>query len=325
VSADRSDGVDIDRLADYVGGALDGTADERTVSRLIADDARWAQAYARLVRDGETVRRTLAEWGAVPAPMPPDVVEHLSARLASAGAGPDPEADRRPAATAERSDPAAPRSDPTRPPGRSDVRSARAGLRKKRRRLPRWATPVAVAAALLAIAGLGVSQLGGDIRATHNPAGALSGDAAHPQSAEGGAAAQPFAAPSPGRLLATGTDYTRRTLANQVSVLGSAAEQRASLDAREAPVTPDRAGGEPAPNAGTTGGGDLAACLSSIAAAHGRGMPYFEVVDYARFEGQPALVVVFTDPTGQRWVWAVAPECGQPSAGAAARYTARVG
>jgi negative regulator of sigma E activity len=320
VSAGWSDEVDIDLLADYVGGALDGMPDERVVARLIADDPQWAQAYARLVRESDMVRRTLTEWGAAPAPMPPDIVERLSAHLISPDARPDPAGGRHPA-------PTAPRSDPTHPPSRLDAEAARPAVRKARRRLPRWAKPVAVAAALLAIAAVGVSQLGGDIRATDNTTGALSRDAGQPQSAEGGAGtgAQPFAAPSPDRLLATGKDYAPGPLIDQARALGSATAAKASANDAPPVEVPDATGGEPAPTTGATRRGDLAACLSSIAAEHGRGMPHFEVVDYARFEGQPALLVVFTDPAGQRWVWAVAPECGQPSAGAAARYTARVG
>jgi hypothetical protein len=112
-------------------------------------------------------------------------------------------------------------------------------------------------------------------------------------------------------------------MATQVDALGAASRTNVKENAPSA--VPDASGAEQAPATEATRRGNLTACLSSIAAEHGRGMPRFEVVDYARFEGEPALVVVFTDPAGQRWVWAVAPECGQPSAGAAARYAARVG
>ena len=39
-------------------------------------------------------------------------------------------------------------------------------------------------------------------------------------------------------------------------------------------------------------------------------------VDYARYEGAPALIVGFTAANGG-WTWAVGPECGTPGAGAA--------
>jgi hypothetical protein len=322
VSAGQSDRVDLDLLADYVGGALDGTAEERLVARLIADDAQWAQAYARLARDSEDVRLALAEWGEVPAAMPTDVVERLSAGLAATAA------DRH--RTAERRDhPAGPggRPDSTRPPGRPDADSARTARPKRRRRLPGWAAPVAVVATLAAVVGLGVSQLAGDIRATDDGSAALSGEAAQPQSAEGGSPAQPrpLPEPSPGHVFASGTDYTRRSLVNQVVAFASPASAKSRSEASPAPAIPDRAGGEPAPDDRAARRSMLPACLQAIADEHGRGTPRFEVVDYARFEGEPALVVVFADPDGRRWAWAVAPECGQPQAGAAARYTARVG
>ena len=39
------DGVDIDLLADYIGGALAGTPDESAVAALVADDPAWREAY----------------------------------------------------------------------------------------------------------------------------------------------------------------------------------------------------------------------------------------------------------------------------------------
>ena len=41
-----------------------------------------------------------------------------------------------------------------------------------------------------------------------------------------------------------------------------------------------------------------------------------ESVDYARFDGAPALIVRFTAANG-RWAWASGPACGTPAAGAA--------
>lgn len=320
MNAGQSGKVDLDLLADYVGGALDGTVEERAVARLIAEDAHWAQAYARLARDSDEVRQTLAEWGAEPAPMPPDVVARLSAGLAAAGS--------RARAAEPRDDPTAPGTRPaaTRPPGRTDADSARPAGRRTRRRLPGWATPVAVAAALAAVVGLGVSQLvgGGDIAGTS--AGTFSSrDAAAPAGAEGGAAAQPPAEPSPGQVLASGTDYTRSSLVDRVGPLAQTRASASSLTGKGSAPKPDQAGGDQFRGDLTDRRNTLAACLRAIADEHGRGTPRFEVVDYARFEGQPALIVVFADIDGHRWAWAVGPECGQPQAGAAARYAARVG
>ena len=53
-----------------------------------------------------------------------------------------------------------------------------------------------------------------------------------------------------------------------------------------------------------TGRAALDACLADIAAEHNRGPVAVEVVDYATFNGLPAVVVRFTDPRGGRWAWA---------------------
>jgi hypothetical protein len=49
-----------------------------------------------------------------------------------------------------------------------------------------------------------------------------------------------------------------------------------------------------------------------------------DLVDYASFEGSPALVVSFVDQAGERWAWVAGPECGQPQSGADTRYSTRV-
>jgi hypothetical protein len=325
VNAGESGKVDLDLLADYVGGALEGTAEERTVARLIAEDAQWAQAYAQLARDVDGVRLALAEWGAEPAAMPPDVADRLSAGLAAAVAGFDRTAGHRDEPIGSGARPG-----PTRPPNRPEGESARPVGRTSRRRLPRWATPVAIVAALVAVAGLGVSQLTGDTHAT-NDATSFSGGATQPQSAQGEAAVPQRAStePSADRVLTTGTDYTRRSLVTQVPGAGEKLSAK-SPEASPAPALPPVTTGgsaysESAPGDRAARQITLADCLQAIANQYGRGTPRFLVVDYARFEGRTALIVVFADADGQRWAWAVAPECGQPQVGAAALYTARVG
>jgi hypothetical protein len=318
VSAGQFGEVDLDLLADYVGGALDGTAEEEAVARRIAEDPRWAQAYARLAQDSADVRLALASWRAEPVPMPPDVVERLSAGLAAAAKGGDRTAAPHVDGAADARGPSA-----TRPPGRLAAGAARPAGRGARRRLPRWAAPVVVAAAVAAVAGLG-SQLVGDIRGADDST-TFSRDAAQSEGAAGGPAMQPapLAAPSPDQVFTTGTDYTRGSLVNQVIQLGSRAAAL-TRSGEAPPAVPDSAFGNATPDDSARRTA-MTACLQAIADEHGRGMPRFDVVDYARFEGRPALIVAFTDSDGPRWVWAVAPECGQHQAGAAARYTARVG
>ncbi|GIG89064.1 hypothetical protein [Plantactinospora endophytica] len=76
--------VDLDLLADYVGGALDGTPDEIEIARLVDQDAAWAEAYADLTAGIDAVRLDLADWAATPVPMPSAVVDRLTSALARA-------------------------------------------------------------------------------------------------------------------------------------------------------------------------------------------------------------------------------------------------
>lgn len=337
MSAGQPSEVDLDLLADYVGGALEGTGQETAVARLIAGDPAWAHAHAWLTRNSGDVRHVLAEWGAVPAPMPADVVGRLTAALAAASSG----AAASPAAAAPADVPArSRRGDPPADGPRGRERPARGSrpLRRREggtrrpggwtagptggRRIPRWATPVAVVAALLALAGLGVTYLAGD-RAV------VSGTALSDNSAEREGPAS--ATMSPGSLaasapvrLATGTDYSRTSLADQVNAARQAAAPAAP--AGSGPQAPERASGGPVPGAKAAKDQDrISACITAITEVHGRGALRVEWVDAASFEGLPALVVVFVDRTGERWAWVASPDCGQPQVGAATRYSSRVG
>ncbi|MFD0818409.1 hypothetical protein ACFQ0D_08790, partial [Micromonospora zhanjiangensis] len=63
----------------------------------------------------------------------------------------------------------------------------------------------------------------------------------------------------------------------------------------------------------------------AVAAEHGAGTVTVQLVDYATFNGTPALVVLFTDQGPDRWAWVSGPECGVPGSGADTRYQTRVG
>ncbi|MGI5146494.1 hypothetical protein ACQEVC_08940 [Plantactinospora sp. CA-294935] len=76
--------VDLDLLADYVGGALDGTPDEVEIARLVDQDPAWAEAFADLTAGLDAVRLDLAGLAAAQTPMPPLVVDRLSSALAGA-------------------------------------------------------------------------------------------------------------------------------------------------------------------------------------------------------------------------------------------------
>lgn len=343
--------VDHDLLADYVGGALDGTPEEATVARLVGSDPAWADAYATLAPAVARVSADLTGWGEPAPEMPLAVLDRLTAALA--GAGPAvPAADEVPAAaavttdtttTAHRSerrpggteagdgtDAAAPGSPgragpavvPTqatgpvrRTGGPSEARPDPTGPGRPRRRWTRLAGPVALAAASLAAVGLGVGQLVD--RSTDDAADTT---AAAPASGEAGASFRFTGDPE-----RSGTDWTPQTLAG-----GSAAPRIASLAPNLQPGDGSTAGSEK--QRWTAGGLDrltdrsaLGACLDEIAAAHARGPVTVDLVDYAAFEGEPALVVRFADPAGERWAWVSGAECGVPGSGADTRYRTRVG
>jgi negative regulator of sigma E activity len=122
-----------------------------------------------------------------------------------------------------------------------------------------------------------------------------------------GSAARPngpdlYGAPLPTREN-TGADYTPQTLR---SLLTASAR---------APMKAGRSGeGEPAELNRLTDPGALNACLNAIVARHG-GRP--TVVDYARYQGQPALIVALS---GTRIVVS-GPDCGLPGMGAAEIYS----
>jgi hypothetical protein len=194
----------------------------------------------------------------------------------------------------------------------------------RRRRWPRWATPVGVAAGLLACAGLSltwISQQGGGSDTTAGSAAREDSGAAAPGPVAGGADMS-------ARVMATtgsGTDYTRQSLG--------------AIVAKSGPMTTSREGSErgaASPGAPAQQLADvdpaltrlrdpaaLQACVDAIGLAHGTVPVTVSGVDYARFEGRPALVVVFTDPAGQRWAWASGPECGV--VGTDELYRTRVG
>jgi hypothetical protein len=59
----------------------------------------------------------------------------------------------------------------------------------------------------------------------------------------------------------------------------------------------------------------LLTCLDAIARQNGGTPINVESVDYARYQGAPALIVRF-DADGTRWAWATGPDCGAPGRGA---------
>ncbi|GGN89519.1 hypothetical protein GCM10010112_74050 [Actinoplanes lobatus] len=268
------DGVDLDLLADYVGGALDGTPDQERVATLVSGDPAWRRAFEMLEPGMIAVEAALREFE--PEPMPGDLAARLDAMFRV----------------------------PEEIPGGADAVPAKIvdldGVRRARAR--RWAAPIGVAAAVLAFAGFGVSQLS-DVGVTNDSAESTAAGGAADQSA-------PLMASIPAdNVIFSDTDYTAGTL------VGTSAKrsQAGVLSDSSEPATAQASGFSPLARLIDPSG--LISCLDAITRSNGDGQIAVELVDYARFDGEPAMIVRFSAANGV-WVWAVGPECGAPGAGA---------
>ncbi|MFC0029759.1 hypothetical protein ACFFMM_09520 [Micromonospora chaiyaphumensis] len=314
--------VDHDLLADYLGGALDGTPEQATVARLVEQDPAWAEAHAALARAVDLVEADLAQWAAAPAPeLPPAVADRITAALA--GAGPAPAGDLAFDPAEPGSTPAAVPAQPNRgahPASAAGRKDRNTGPGRRSRRWARLAGPVALAAASVTAVGFGVSHL------VDTGAGQTTGAVDNAGSrADGGAApmaAAPFQTTGPARH--SGTDYTPDAFSGlRTEIAGpsaTASDKASSAEGQDVHRLSEAVGLErlARPEA-------LASCLSEIGAEHRAGPLTVDLIDYARFQGRPALVVTFTDAGGARWAWVSGPECGVPGSGADTRFTTRVG
>jgi hypothetical protein len=355
VTAGRFGAVDLDLLADYVGGVLDGTPDETVVSRLITEDLDWSRAYAELAPAVETVRASLAAWGATSTVMPTDVADRITAALCAdpvvpatpveagsfepgAPVGPTLLADADLAATdLAATDLAATGSPriPGQPHAERHLVAVPGGKRttdgdrdtaaaRRRRRWSRLAGPVAVAAAVTVLGGFGVSRLLGTGVDTQKAGAPDAGAPAGSSAAAPGSGEQPRAllGPAVERPLASGTDYTAGTLAATVDDLAG----RSTPATKAGPAAAE--GGRLQASGGLgrlTDRAALTACLDAVAGEHAGGPIAVELLDYAAFDGNPALVILFTDRSPARWAWVTGPECGVPGSGTDTRYQSRVG
>lgn len=288
--------ADLDRLADFVGGALDGTPEADDVRHLVSTDKQWADAYSMLVIADAAVRDELHALGAEAPAVPDDVQRRLDAALAAATSAPPADA--------------------------PVVDLARAREARRRRRV-RWAAGLTAAAAVLACAGVGVQALRAGSRSESKQTAAVP-DAGQAQSrGQAGPAGGAAGANSP--LMTSGRDYAPGTLGEVT---------RSDMYSAKSPLNAQgEAGGDTAPRAAVPGPSAVpsplarlaqpaarAACLGAITTEYGGQVT---LVDYAAFEGQPALVVV-VDHTrlaaGKRLIVVVGPDCGTGGAIADERY-----
>jgi hypothetical protein len=277
--------VDLDRLADFVGGALDGTPDAEAVRHLITSDPVWADAYTALVSADEVVRGQLHDLGSEAPAVPDDVLQRLDAALAGAA-----------------------------PPRLKVVPPVRDELAERRNRRRRWTVGLATAAAVLVCGSIGFTVL------RNAP---MQRDTASSSAGNGAAAPPKAAAPASSggtAVFSSGRDYSvdsLRTLGllsgqNVAKSPNAMQENTGAGDSADAPG-PMRA---EEPTAVPSGLAPLdapdtrAACLNAIVAQYGGTIV---IVDYARFQGAPALIVLLDGASfagGGRGVVVVGPRCG---------------
>jgi hypothetical protein len=280
-------GVDIDLLADYIGGALAGTPDESAVAARIADDPAWGAAYESL---GGAMALVGAELGRLePEPMPAELAARLETLFAADASAPPLTLVHGGAASADAAH-AVPKSE------RERKAQARPGRRM------RWAAPIAVAAGVIAFVGFGLDYLAGR-------------DTSRSDSATSSAAglAEPAAAPASAQIAHSGRDYTLDTLGSE-PVAPLAAPDPSSNSFQKA--SPNRAADGEMALQRLALRSALQDCLDAIQRENAAGAISVVTVDYARFAGTPALIVHFTDTNGA-WGWASGAACGTPGAGAA--------
>ncbi|MEV4717337.1 hypothetical protein AB0J94_09090 [Micromonospora noduli] len=322
--------VDIDLLADYLGGALDGTPQQDEVAQLVSADPSWAEAYALLAPAVTEVRTELTRWAEPSPEMPSAITDRLLAALASA----EPTDTSTEEAAADAGTPfvvpaqgGAGRRPPMPTPGGAG-RQASTGPGRRQRGWARRGAPVAAAAIAVIAVALGLNQL--SMRASDDSAGtnAMNQPASAPEGVAGAGTAR-----TTGPALRSGTNYTPQTLGDAYGTDAprTPATSRATGNTpSEQPKVDAEGGRRPSPDgsdqlARLTDEAALTSCLASIATEHGSAPLVVEVIDYARFQGDQALVIHFTDATGARWAWVSGPECGVPGSGSDSRYSARVG
>ncbi|MBX6749630.1 MAG: hypothetical protein IRY85_08150 [Micromonosporaceae bacterium] len=272
---------ELDRLADYTAGALSGAeADE--VARLISTDDRWAAAHAELLAAQPAVSAALRSAAETPVTMPAEVAARLDAALADARSDrPASGGPSRPHRTSPSSTgPSSTGPSGTRPPG-TRPRRVRPG---RPRRVPALLRIAAGVLVLAAMGGLGTLALRGVTNGVRSAT-----DAGEVMSGPGNESAEaPVVASDAGtRILASGTDYTSASLPNLVHE-GAAVAPKPSggLDVDMNRLTVE----DSLTDVATPDG--LARCLTTLRSAY-PGM--VTVVDFARFEGEPAVVVVVQD------------------------------
>jgi hypothetical protein len=328
-------GVDWDLLADHLGGALAGTPEQGRVAHLIATDPGWARAAARLGGALDAVAGDLHAVAPPPA-MPDDVAARLDSVLRTLP--PDPSA-----GIAGPPRPARPRrSESPGPPGhRPPARRPEAGppsRAARRRRRNRWSALLAAAAGVAAFAAIGLGPLGLADGITADFSGGDDGAEEADAPADGGGDADDPAAPLEGapdsqaEAAPDSEGVTRPPMAasGQNYQPGSPDLVDEAAPGNLAPIAPDvqqerpdqrvPIGGE-VPDELATLWADPDPCLRAVHAGYRPDPVEIQLVDFARFEDRPALVIWLT-ADGNREVLVTGPDCGRSPTYLDERYRA---
>jgi hypothetical protein len=291
--------VDLDLLADHAAGVLD-EAESRRVVELIESDPRWAHAHRALVAADAAVSEQLRAAGQVDVAMPDDIAARLDAALdgahGSAGGIDAPVV---------------------------SLVGRGAGDGKGRRlvvTLPRLAAAAAVIGVLL----LGLPALGGLLTQSQMDAGPTSasdsnGYAANRESGQMAAPAAPTSAAldiaAGATVIFSGANYSRSSLKalsrNRVAIAPDLATDAAkTVPAPTLPSIPPYAAQSATSGVGGATGlvpAELARLLdpvalhACVAAVEAATPGTVATVEFARYEGRPALIVtVDTAPSGAR-------------------------
>ncbi|GIH08971.1 hypothetical protein Rhe02_70380 [Rhizocola hellebori] len=263
-------------LADYVGGALDGTPEADRVAQLIASSPQWRSAADELTAALRAVSDDLGVLREAPEIMPPDLVTRFDELLASPAMAP----------TAAR-----PAMDPL--AARRPTRST-----KQAKRLRKWAVPVAMLSVVfgfLAFANLFPPT------ATRNESPLSARD-------EAGAAEMTDAKALPVPTVTSGKHHNRSSLGGSTRMTSESVPPATTSKTDSASPSPGMGinGGIPPELMRLTDPVALQRCLDAIATV----LPGIAtLIDYAYFETQPALVISITS-IGGKWTFVAGPGCG---------------
>ena len=311
-------GAEFDRLVDYLADALE-PHDAAQVRRLVTEEPRWSSAHTALVRSDALVRDALAG-AAVPAvAMPADVAARIDDALRDLARTPD--LDSVPSVAGLDSVVIVP-----------SLVSSLAAARARRRRL--ISTISAAAAAVVAVGGgvsVAANLFGAADKAASTSALDNAGPAQAPSPREAGSAtgAPAMSLPGSATFLASGTNYSMETLGSAMAPLAAAAEPAEGADSNIAtpqyagniatpqyadkqlgPVPPAVRDGAPVALTRLLDPAALSACLDAIRTFT---PGWVATIDYARFAGEPALVVLVRSGVTSTAV-AVGPDCGRSGA-----------